>query len=75
MEKRESSYTVGRNINWFKWSSHCVTAEMNTIRNHEVVGSIPGLAQAVKDPHSGDCGELWCRSQMWLRSDIAVAVA
>ena len=23
---------------------------MNPIRNHEVVGSIPGLAQLVKDP-------------------------
>ena len=25
------------------------TVEMNLIRNHEVVGSIPGLAQCVKD--------------------------
>ena len=28
----------------------------NLTRNHEVVGSIPGLTQCVKDPH---CGELW----------------
>ena len=31
------------------WSSHRGTAEMNPTRNHEVVGSIPGLAQGVKD--------------------------
>ena len=31
------------------WSSHCDTVEMNMIRNHEVAGLIPGLAQWVKD--------------------------
>ena len=30
-------------------SSHHVTAETNLTRNREVVGSIPGLAQWVKD--------------------------
>ena len=30
-------------------SSHCGTAETNPTRNHEVEGSIPGLAQQVKD--------------------------
>ena len=44
---------------------------MNQIRNHEVVGLIPGLAQWVRIQH---CHELWCRSQMWFRSGIAVAV-
>ena len=31
------------------WSSCHGTAETNPIRNHEVVGLIPGLAQWVKD--------------------------
>ena len=51
----------------FSRSSHPGTVEMNPTRNHEVAGSIPGLAQLVKD-------ELWCRSQMRLASHVAVAV-
>ena len=31
-------------------SSHNGTAEMNLTRNHEAVGSIPGLHRWVKDP-------------------------
>ena len=31
-------------------SSYGGTAEMNQTRNHEVLGSIPGLTQWVKDP-------------------------
>ena len=37
-------------------SSHCGSAVMNPISNHEDMGSIPGLAQWVKDPMS-----LWHR--------------
>ena len=43
----------------------------NLTRNYEVVGSIPGLTQCVKDPH---CGELWLGHRrgsdpalLWLR--------
>ena len=35
------------------------------------VGSIPGLAQWLKDPVH--CHELWYRLQTWLGSGIAVA--
>ena len=52
--------------------SRCGAAEVNPTRNHEVAGSIPGLAQWLRIWH---CRELWCRSQMRLGSGIAVAVA
>ena len=41
-------------------------AETNLTGNHEVVGSITGLAQWVK--------ELWCRSQTRLSYGVAAAV-
>ena len=39
----------------------------NPLRNHEVLGSIPGLAQWLRIRR---CRELWCRSQTQLRSDV-----
>ena len=45
--------------------------DLTSIREHE--DSIPGLAQWVKG--SGVAMSCGCRSQMWLGSGVAVAVA
>ena len=34
---------------WHQWSSRCGSVVNELTRNHEVAGSIPGLAQWVKD--------------------------
>ena len=54
-------------------SSHRGAAEMNLSRNHEVASSIPGLTQ-LSGLRIWHCHELWCRSQMWPGSCVAVAV-
>ena len=57
-------------LNSRPWRSSCGgTVEMNLTRNHEVrsLASLSGL-------RVWRCRELWCRSQMQLRSCMAVAV-
>ena len=47
---------------------------MNPTRYHEVAGLIRSLA-LLSGIRIWSCHELWCRSQMWLGSGVAVAVA
>ena len=73
MERCSTSLTIRKvQIKTIVRSSRRGKAEMNPTRNHEVTGSIPRLTQWVKDP---GYRELWCGSQMWLGSSVAVAVA
>ena len=51
-----------------RWSSSCGVAETNLTCIHEDADLIPGLTQWVR------ICELWCRSQMWLGSQVAVVV-
>ena len=53
-------------------SSCCSAVEMNLTGAHEDVASIPGLIQRVG---IWRCHGLWGKSQMRLRSGVAVAVA
>ena len=60
------------------WSSHLGSAEMNQTSIHEDAGSIPVSGLRIWLFHelrrSQLCCELWCKSQTWLRSGVAVAV-
>ena len=44
--------------------AHDGTAEMNPTRNHEVVGSIPGLAQWIKDHGVAVSCDVGCRHSL-----------
>ena len=54
------------------WEFLLWCSRTNLTNIHEVADFIPGLAQWVGDPL---LHELWCRSQMLLRSCVVVAVA
>ena len=51
-------------------SSHCGAMEMNPTSVYEDSGLIPGLSGL----RIRRCCELWCRLQMWLGSQVAVAM-
>ena len=51
--------------------SHCGPEETNPTSVHKDEGSVPGLTQWVG---IRCCHELWCRTQMRLRSCVAVAM-
>ena len=71
-EKRNCWGNRGSIKNYMIESSHHGSMEMHPTRNNEVAGSIPGLAQWVKDQAFQ---QLWCRLQTWLESGVAVALA
>ena len=57
------------------WSACCGAAEMNLTSTYKDTGSIPGIAQWLRGSAIWHCRELWFRSQMPLRSPVAVAAA
>ena len=45
----EKQCKLKKNTHFLFWSSCLCAVEMNPTRNHEIVGSVPSLAQWVKD--------------------------
>ena len=66
----EEAYTL--EVNGFIGNSRCGAAKTNLTSIHEDVGLIPASLSGLVIWH---CQEVWCKTQIRLRSHISVAVA
>ena len=71
MEEAKTGESIASLIKKCSWSSYRGSMETNPTRNHEVVGSIPGLLSGLRIWY---CHELCCRSQTRLGSHVAVTM-